>query len=129
MIRMDEANPPVRGKPTAARRSPQQKKQLSYDKDRRNTYGENDKASRKAIRRNKRWVNRANRHHDRQMLSRSVRVRDSGLEARVDLGLNSRMPKTWRKSADETLRRVVARKLRRRQEAERRSAEVRRTGG
>ena len=122
MIRMNEAHTPVTGKPTAARRSPQQKKQLSYDKDRRNTYGENDKASRKAIRRNKRGVNRANRHHDRQTLSRSTRVCDSDLEGRVDLGLNSRMPKRWRKSADETLRRVVARKLRRRQEAERRSA-------
>jgi len=114
LIRMDEPNPAGQAKPTAARRSPQQKKQLSYDKDRRNTYGENDKASRKAIRRNKRSVNRANRHHDRQVLSRSTRPRDADVEARVDAGLHSRMPKTWRKSADETLRRVVARKLRRR---------------
>ncbi len=29
------------------RRTPQEKKELSYERDRRNTYGENDKASRK----------------------------------------------------------------------------------
>ena len=41
-----------------ARRSPQEKKTLSYAKDRRNDYGENDKSSRKSIRRNKRVPNR-----------------------------------------------------------------------
>ncbi len=34
-----------------ARRTPQEKKALSYVKDRRNDYGENDKSSRKNIRR------------------------------------------------------------------------------
>jgi len=34
------------------RKTPQQKKAESYANDRRNTYGENDKASRKAIPRN-----------------------------------------------------------------------------
>jgi hypothetical protein len=33
----------------AVRRSPQEKKALSYAKDRRNDYGENDKSSRKNI--------------------------------------------------------------------------------
>lgn len=33
------------------RRDPQEKKALSYAKDRRNDYGENDKGSRKGIRR------------------------------------------------------------------------------
>lgn len=32
-----------------ARHSPQEKKQLSYEHDHRNVYGENDKSSRKAI--------------------------------------------------------------------------------
>lgn len=39
------------------RRSPQEKKALSYARDRRNVYGENDKSSRKNIRRNKRSPN------------------------------------------------------------------------
>lgn len=121
---MDQAEPnPSHGKPTAARLSPQQKKQLSYDKDRRNTYGENDKASRRAIRRNKRRVSRANRHRDRQVLSRSTGVRDTDTKAITDDRIHARRPKTWRKVADETLRRVVERKLRRRQTANRRSAE------
>lgn len=41
-----------------ARRSPQEKKRLSYKKDRRNRYGENAKASRKAIPRRKAIENR-----------------------------------------------------------------------
>jgi hypothetical protein len=44
-----------------ARKSPQVKKALNYAKDRRNDYGENDKSSRKNIRRNKRTPNRADR--------------------------------------------------------------------
>ena len=43
------------------RRGPQEKKRLSYEKDRRNEYGENTAASRKGIGIRKRSVNRANR--------------------------------------------------------------------
>jgi hypothetical protein len=43
------------------RKSPQVKKALSYKKDRRNTYGENAKASRKGIPRKKRRQARAER--------------------------------------------------------------------
>jgi hypothetical protein len=39
-------------------RSPQDKKVLSYLKDRRNSYGEHDKGSRKTIPARKAWVNR-----------------------------------------------------------------------
>ncbi|WP_194828528.1 hypothetical protein [Nocardia sp. XZ_19_231] len=46
------------------RRSPQEKKSLSYAKDRRNGYGENDKSSRKNIPRNKRIRNRVDRRRD-----------------------------------------------------------------
>ena len=42
-----------------ARKSPQEKKALSYAKDRRNNYGENDKSSRRNIRRNKQTPERA----------------------------------------------------------------------
>ncbi|HEY0048924.1 MAG TPA: hypothetical protein VGB68_06550, partial [Pyrinomonadaceae bacterium] len=43
------------------KRTPQEKKALSYARDRRNDYGENDKGSRKSIRRNKTFPNRAYR--------------------------------------------------------------------
>ncbi len=97
------------------RRSPQEKKQLSYDRDRRNTYGENDKASRRAIRRNKRHVNQANRRRDRETLAGSTGVRQPDAEDLTDERLHGRTRKRWRKSPDDTLRNVVARKLQRRQ--------------
>ena len=50
-------------------RSPQEDKALSYARDRRNVYGENDKSSRKNIRRNKRHPNRSDRHRAGQDLA------------------------------------------------------------
>lgn len=101
---------------TAERRSPQEKKQLSYDRDRRNTYGENDKASRRAIRRNKRNANQSNRRHDRQTLLGSTGARHPDTEDTTDDRVHGWQRKRWRKSPDETLREVVARKLRRRRD-------------
>ena len=54
------------------RLSPQEKKELSLQKDRRNAYGENDKASRKNIPRAKARVNRANRRADTVAMSGGV---------------------------------------------------------
>ncbi|WP_062429924.1 hypothetical protein [Herbidospora daliensis] len=65
------------------RKTPQEKKRLSYAKDRRNDYGENDKSSR-----NKRYPHRTNRHCDRQIL-----VAEPGR-------LYLKRPKSWRKCAD-----------------------------
>ncbi len=55
--------------PARKRRSPQEKKRLSYSRDRRNYYGENDKSSRKNIARHKRRRHRAERHSVRQHLA------------------------------------------------------------
>ncbi len=65
-----------------ARRRPQEKKTLSYAKDRRNDYGENDRSSRKSIRRNKRVPNRADRHREHQVLAiaTGVRILDETVE-------------------------------------------------
>lgn len=62
---------PFRAKPNAARRSPQEQKRLSYDKDRRNAYAESDKGSRKDHPAHKRHVQKANR--EAVPLFRSVR--------------------------------------------------------
>ena len=106
---------PFRAKPTAARRSPQDDKRLSYDKDRRNAFGESDKGSRKAIPLHKKKVNSANRHHDRQILLGATGIRqDDAAGDATDERLHGRRRKTWQKHPDETLRRVVARKLKRR---------------
>ena len=50
------------------RKTPQEKKAESYQKDRRNVYGENDKASRKNLPRKKRRQNRAERRLAREAL-------------------------------------------------------------
>jgi hypothetical protein len=57
------------------RPSPPEKKALSYARDRRNDYGENDKSSRKNIRRNKRNPNRADRHREHQVLAIATGIR------------------------------------------------------
>jgi hypothetical protein len=83
------------------RRSPQEKKRLSYSKDRRNGYGENDKSSRKNIARNKRNRHRSERHRAQQQLSAAVglvdQVIDEGLDERV---ARARRGSRWRKFPD-----------------------------
>jgi hypothetical protein len=63
------------------RRSPQEKKRLSYSKDRRNWYGENDKSSRKNIPRSKRIRHRSERHGQQQQLSAALGAVDESVEA------------------------------------------------
>ena len=101
-----------------ARRSPQEKKALSYAKDRRNNYGENDKSSRKNIRRNKRVPNRADRHRERQVLSAATGAVVAELGEQAEAKLLARksawITKRWRKWRDAPLAEIVAYKLRRR---------------
>jgi hypothetical protein len=105
-----------------ARRDSQEKKALSYAKDRRNDYGENDKSSRKNIRRNKRTPNRADRHRQRQILAAAT-----GLDIGIDVAEQAEskllakksvwMTKRWRKWRDAPLVEFVAYKLQRRARA------------
>jgi hypothetical protein len=102
-----------------ARKDPQEKKALSYAKDRRNDYCANDKGSRKSIRRNKRLPNRADRHRERRVLA-DVTGGDVAAETaeRAETKLlaeKSRwMTKGWRKLRDVPLAEIVVFKLRRR---------------
>jgi hypothetical protein len=80
--------------------TPQQKKALSYANDRRNTYGQNDKAARKAIPLNKALGHRAARHADKV-----------ALEQGVDDAPPTPPKPTWKKSADTPLGEVVKGKL------------------
>ena len=90
------------------RRTPQEKKQLSLLNDRRNGYGENLKASRKNIPRNKAFVNRANRHADRQALVIATGSSDPDLGEQADLTVRGRRRKVWRKWPDVSLGQVLA---------------------
>ncbi|WBB67745.1 hypothetical protein [Micromonospora sp. WMMD812] len=91
------------GERRGARRTPQEKKQLSYAHDRRNTYGENDKGSRTSIRRNKRYPYRANRHHERQVLDDAAGPVDERVADLVEQALYVKRRRRWRKWPDTPL--------------------------
>lgn len=80
------------------RRSPQEKKALSYAKDRRNTYGENQKSSRKNIPLSKAKGHRALRRGAKLTLERDP----------LDDAMQTDLPKPkWRKWPDSSLGRVL----------------------
>jgi hypothetical protein len=90
-------------------RSPQEKKALSYAKDRRNAYGENDKASRKLIPLRKATESRQDRRKVTQEVASLQKLDEEGADvlessARHDV----RRVGGWTKSADEPLGKVVA---------------------
>lgn len=84
-------------------KTPQEKKRLSLEKDRRNSFGENDKASRKNIPRAKARVNRANRRADSVALSDAIGVPDDVIDAAAEDAVEGRRRKVWRKIPDEVL--------------------------
>lgn len=96
-------------------KTPQEKKRLSYAKDRRNTYGENSKASRKSIPLRKALGIRAERHVQDHHLAQALKA--TGLERldAVENEVRSTPPRVWRKSPDMPLGQALARQLRRRQ--------------
>jgi hypothetical protein len=93
------------------RRSPQDKKILSYLKDTRNSYGESHKASRKAIPARKAWVNRTYRRSVRQVTRNEVEDIEGLAE---DAPAVRRKP--WKKQPDRTLGEHLNNKWRVRQE-------------
>jgi hypothetical protein len=104
--------------PAKKRRSPQEKKRLSYSRDRRNCYGENDKSSRKNIARNKRIRRRADRHHQRRSLAAAPGPVDKDttalVEDRITRPRHGERGDRWRKVPDEQLGLHVAARLKQR---------------
>jgi hypothetical protein len=96
------------------RRTPQEKKRLSYERDRRNCYGEAPHAARKSIPLRKALRNRANRHSQNQQLSYHGPAPDENLADELESRIHHRMPKEWEKHRDAQLGEVVAEKLRNR---------------
>lgn len=112
------------------KKTPQVKKRLSYEKDRRNAYGESPHSSRRSIPLRKAFRNRANRH--RQALAlRQLPVRlDEDLADQIETSVFHYAPKVWRKYPDISLLTVVERKLagrRRFQETDGRKRQSRRS--
>jgi hypothetical protein len=91
-------------------KTPQEKKRLSYEKDRRNTYGENSKASRKVIPLAKARANRAERHTQDRVLATAVGLANSEELAAVENLVRSTEPRYWRKVPDTPLGEILDRK-------------------
>ena len=96
------------------RRDPKEKKALSYAKDRRNTYRENSKASRKGVPARKRSIVKAQRRHAHQSLA--VVSSDTSAEQWVtnEVKAADKPLGRWRKSPDKPLGEVIKNKLVRR---------------
>ncbi|MEV6275719.1 hypothetical protein [Nocardia sp. NPDC051832] len=96
------------------RKTPQEKKRLSYAKDCRNEYGENDKASRKNIPRARARAHRANRHFDAQSLARAAGPVDVAWADHAEQEVRAHRRKVFRKRRDIPLGEHVVWKLGRR---------------
>lgn len=90
------------------RRTPQEKKALSYVRDCRYNYGESNKGSRRSIRCNKRFPHRANRHHVHLTLLALTGTPDPLVDEAAEVRLRGRRPKSWRKWPDLPLGVVIA---------------------
>ncbi len=89
------------------RKTPQEKKRLSYTKDRRNCYGESPHGARRSIPLNKALRNRANRRYQDQQLSGLGGEPDEGSYDEAESRMRHRAPKRWDKYPDAPLLGVV----------------------
>lgn len=92
------------------KRTPQEKKALSYARDRRNAYGEAPHAARKNIPLQKAKRNRANRHYADQQLVYAASGFDEELADAIESRVSHKAPKEWEKYPDAPLREVIAKK-------------------
>jgi len=84
-------------------KTPQEKKALSYAKDRRNVYGESDKGSLIAIRRNKTFPTRAYRKAVNDILQNTVGEIDLEKAELIDANAKAIKRRKWKKYADAPL--------------------------
>lgn len=96
------------------KRTPQEKKRLSYARDRRNVYGEAPHAARKSIPLRKALRNRANRHYTNRQLRYEVVGFDEELADAIESRIRRKAPHEWEKYPDAPLGEVVERKSRNR---------------
>ena len=91
-------------------KTPQEKKRLSLAKDRRNTFGENSKASRKGIPLAKARANRSERHTQDRLLAQATAGNSEEQLVAAEVQVRSSKPRQWRKSPDEPLGVVLAKR-------------------
>jgi len=95
-------------------KAPQEKKRLSYERDRRNTYGENDKASRKNIPLARARSHRSVRHSQNQALHGALVAASEEALTEAELRAKEAKPQWWKKHRDTPLGEVVETKIARR---------------
>ena len=92
-------------------KNPQEKKRLSLDRDRRNVYGENDKASRKSVPRRKQLNHMRIRRAATQELANASGEVDETLAMEAEVLADARAAtlrrKSFRKQPDRPLREVI----------------------
>lgn len=97
--------------PRKKQRTPQEKKQLSYERDGRNAYNESSKGSRKAIPFRKHWVNQTYRGKIRKLLN-LLGMRPKPLSETDVEPIENKVQETrradWKKSPDMPLGEFVA---------------------
>jgi len=96
------------------KRTPQEKKKLSYERDRRNVYGEAPHAARKNIPLRKALRNRADRHFANQQLGYDGIGFDEELADEIESRVKHKPPQEWEKYPDAPLGQVIAKKSRKR---------------
>jgi hypothetical protein len=100
------------------RKTPPEKKRLSYLKDRRDDYGENAKSSRKNLPRSKAHARRANRARESLVLRAATGVPDETRAEAAELRVLGRRRRVKRKWAGSTLAEYVEWRLERRTDRE-----------
>lgn len=91
--------------------TPQEKKKLSYKRDRRNCFGESPHAARKSIPLRKALRNRANRRQQEQRLHQLEGVPSLELADEVEAAMQHRASKVWKKIPDAPLGERISRRL------------------
>ena len=92
------------------REDPAAKKRRSLEKDRRNTYGENPKASRRGIAFRKAKVNRVNRHEAAAALRLGTGPVSADSSEQAESAFARRRAKRWRKVPDVALGEMIERR-------------------
>lgn len=90
-------------------KTPQEKKRLSLKKDRRNTYGENNKSSRTGIALSKAKAHRRIRHRQDNLLHTLPDVANEDALVALENNVKGQVPPQWRKYPDTPLGEVLER--------------------
>ncbi len=104
-------------------KTPQEKKRLSLKKDRRNTYGENNKSSRTGIPLRKAKTHRINRHRQDNLLHTLPDPTNEDALVALENNVKGQAPAPWRKYPDTPLGEVLDRQTAWRAEQAKRLAE------